>query len=482
MSLLVESGDSLYGCIAVLHGRDLRVCTRHDVEDAVEAQTGLSARLQRLFLNNKKILVSKTLAEQGLSLGSRLDLHIAIKGGMPHPQASPVLEEHYADSDGEKSNVIDSISECVFTDPVFTALTGHTYSRSTLVQNNLVDPLNREKLKEEQIIPNINKATEVDQYLDRRLKADIDVISRTDFTRSPRKGLDKLHQLVAMIVDRTDLTACLNAKRLLTEVLLSRTDGEMFAITHGGDEKQFQALLKLARVGAAEKLEAKLLDARQRSDPASGLGVSAAASGSRPASLFHAPSNAASASACAPSACAPSDEEDSDYSDSDSDDDSYSDTSSVASRSSRTSVTSSNAGGRSTATTAATGSTSEKTTLKIAFVPQAVNKKDLTEAFQRFKPHIQTIRIINPGQGKVPKTAKRSGLVIFNTAAQAHTAHAALNGMTVKGTKLSMHVQRKREKKKSNDTEPDKGGSNDPGKKIKEETIKGQERATSRQG
>ncbi|XP_065181181.1 uncharacterized protein LOC135811870 isoform X2 [Sycon ciliatum] len=271
MSLLVESGDSLYGCIAVLHGRDLRVCTRHDVEDAVEAQTGLSARLQRLFLNNKKILVSKTLAEQGLSLGSRLDLHIAIKGGMPHPQASPVLEEHYADSDGEKSNVIDNVSECVFTDPVFTALTGHTYSRSTLVQNNLVEPLSGEKLKEKQIIPNINKATEVDQYLDRRLKADIRVIRRTDFTRSPRKGLDKLHQLVAMIVDRTDLRACLNAKRLLREVLLSRTDGEMFAITHGGDEKQFQALLKLARVGAAEKLEAKLLDARQRSDPASGL-------------------------------------------------------------------------------------------------------------------------------------------------------------------------------------------------------------------
>ena len=143
----------------------------------------------------------------------------------------------YADS--APPSLIDSITRCIYCDPVVSPSTGNTYSRKTVVDFGMKDPYSMEAI--ENLIPNRNKQEELEKfYMDKFKETVGNLVSESIDVHA-----ESIVELIAMVVDRSDLQACLNGQRLLIELIQSSTEDQL---------GRFKAKLSLAGLGVVAKL------------------------------------------------------------------------------------------------------------------------------------------------------------------------------------------------------------------------------------
>lgn len=129
------------------------------------------------------------------------------------------IEERYADE--APKSLIDPITHCVFCDPVVSPSTGNTYSRKTVVDFGMKDPCSMETI--EKLIPNRNKQEEIERFYQDKFKEAVDYL----VTKSIDENVEQIVELIAMVVDRSNLQVCLNGQRLLIELIQSSTDDQL---------------------------------------------------------------------------------------------------------------------------------------------------------------------------------------------------------------------------------------------------------------
>ena len=143
----------------------------------------------------------------------------------------------YADS--APQSLIDSITGCIYCDPVVSPCTGNTYSRKTVVNFGMKDPCSMETI--ENLIPNRNKQEELEKfYMDKFKETVGNLVSEPIDVH-----VELIVELIAMVVDRSDLQACLNGQRLLIELIQSSTEDQL---------GRFKAKLSLVELGMVAKL------------------------------------------------------------------------------------------------------------------------------------------------------------------------------------------------------------------------------------
>ena len=143
----------------------------------------------------------------------------------------------YADS--APQSLIDSITGCIYCDPVVSPSTGNTYSRKTVVDFGMKDPCSMEAI--ENLIPNRNKQEELEKFYMDKFKETVGNL----VSESIDEHVELIVELIAMVVDRSDLQACLNGQRLLIELIQSSTEDQL---------GRFKAKLSLAGLGIVAKL------------------------------------------------------------------------------------------------------------------------------------------------------------------------------------------------------------------------------------
>ena len=146
----------------------------------------------------------------------------------------------YADS--APQSLIDQITYCVFCDPVVSPSTGNTYSRKTVIDCGMKDPYSKENI--DKLIPNRNKQKELEEFYMDKFKETVDNL----VSESIDEHVELIVELIAMVVDRSDLQACLNGQRLLIELIQNSTEDQL---------GQFKAKLSLAELGVVAKLVKK---------------------------------------------------------------------------------------------------------------------------------------------------------------------------------------------------------------------------------
>ena len=146
----------------------------------------------------------------------------------------------YADS--APQSLIDQITCCVFCDPVVFPSTGNTYSRKTVIDCGMKDPYSKEII--DKLIPNRNKQEEIEKfYMDKFKETLGNLVSEPIDVH-----VELIVELIAMVVDRSDLQACLNGQRLLIELIQSSTEDQL---------ARFKAKLSLVELEMVAKLVKK---------------------------------------------------------------------------------------------------------------------------------------------------------------------------------------------------------------------------------
>lgn len=139
-------------------------------------------------------------------------------------------------------SLIDPITHCVFCDPVVSSCTGNTYSQKTVINFGMKDPYSMETI--EKLIPNRNKQEEIESFYQDKFK---ETVGRL-VTKSLDQNVEEIVELIAMVVDRSDLQACLNGQRLLIELIQSSTNDQL---------GRFKAKLGIRGLGWVAKLVEK---------------------------------------------------------------------------------------------------------------------------------------------------------------------------------------------------------------------------------
>ena len=104
------------------------------------------------------------------------------------------------------------------------------------------DPCSMEAI--ENLIPNRNKQEELEKFYVDKLKETVGNL----VSESIDEHVESIVELIAMVVDRSDLQACLNGQRLLIELIQSSTEDQL---------SRFKAKLSLAGLGMVAKLVEK---------------------------------------------------------------------------------------------------------------------------------------------------------------------------------------------------------------------------------
>ena len=146
----------------------------------------------------------------------------------------------YADS--APTSLIDPITSCVFCKPVVSPSTGRTYSEKTIIDFGMKDPCSMEAI--DKLIPNRDKEEELEKFYQDKFKETVGNV----IDKSIDQNVEEIVELVAMVVDRSDLQVCLNGQRLLIELIQSSTDDQL---------SRFKAKLNLRGLGMVAKLVEK---------------------------------------------------------------------------------------------------------------------------------------------------------------------------------------------------------------------------------
>ena len=146
----------------------------------------------------------------------------------------------YADS--APPSLIDPITSCVFCKPVVSPSTGRTYSEKTVIDFGMKDPYSMKTI--DMLIPNRDKQEELDKFYLDKFKETVDNVN----AKSIDQNVDEIVELVAVVVDRSDLQVCLNGQRLLIELIQSSTNDQL---------GRFKAKLDLRGLGMVAKLVEK---------------------------------------------------------------------------------------------------------------------------------------------------------------------------------------------------------------------------------
>ena len=162
----------------------------------------------------------------------------------------------YADS--APSSLIDQITGCVFCDPVVSPSTGNTYSRKTVIGFGMKDPYSMETI--DTLIPNRNKQEELEKFYQDKFKETVGNL----VSESIDMHVELIVELIAMVVDRSDLQACLNGQRLLIELIQSSTEDQLGRFKAKLDVKGLALVAKLV-----EKQNATILKSRLNIDVSS---------------------------------------------------------------------------------------------------------------------------------------------------------------------------------------------------------------------
>ena len=125
----------------------------------------------------------------------------------------------YADS--APPSLIDQIICWIFCDPVVSPCTGNTYSRKTVIDFEMRDPCSMETINT--LIPNRNKQEELEKFYQDKFKETVSNLT----SESIDMHVELIVELIAMVVDRSDLQACLNGQRLLIELIQSSTEEQL---------------------------------------------------------------------------------------------------------------------------------------------------------------------------------------------------------------------------------------------------------------
>ena len=96
----------------------------------------------------------------------------------------------------------------------------------------------------ETLIPNRNKQEEIEKFYQDKFKETIDHL----VTKSIDENVEQIVELIAMVVDRSDLQVCLNGQRLLIELIQSSPDNQLW---------RFKAQLNLSGLELVAKLMEK---------------------------------------------------------------------------------------------------------------------------------------------------------------------------------------------------------------------------------
>jgi len=129
------------------------------------------------------------------------------------------IEEMY--SDGAPKSLIDPITHCIFCDPVVSPSSGNTYSKKTITDFGMRDPCSMEPI--EKLIPNRSKQQEIEDYYKEKFKETLASLVDQPIDRN----VNRIIELVAMVVNRSDLQVCLDGQRLLVELIQSSADFQL---------------------------------------------------------------------------------------------------------------------------------------------------------------------------------------------------------------------------------------------------------------
>ena len=162
----------------------------------------------------------------------------------------------YADS--APPSLIDQITGCVYRDPVVSPCTGNTYSRKTVIDFGMKDPCSMQTI--DNLIPNRNKQEEIEKFYLDKFKETIANIA----SESIDMHVGLIVELIAMVVDRSDLQACLNGQRLLIELIQCSTEDQLGRFKAKLDMKGLALVVKLV-----EKQNATILKYRLNIDVSS---------------------------------------------------------------------------------------------------------------------------------------------------------------------------------------------------------------------
>ena len=156
----------------------------------------------------------------------------------------------YADS--APQSLIDQITHCVFCDPVVSSCTGKTYSRKTVIDFGMKDPYSMEII--DILIPNRNKQEELEKFYQDKFKETVGNL----VSESIDVHVELIVELIAMVVDRSDLQACLNGQRLLIELIQSSTEDQLGRFKAKLDMKGLALVTKLVEKQNATILKGRL--------------------------------------------------------------------------------------------------------------------------------------------------------------------------------------------------------------------------------
>jgi hypothetical protein len=140
--------------------------------------------------------------------------------------------------------LIDPIDFRVFLDPVVLPTSGRTVSRHTIINNTWRDPFTREYCENRRLVPNVDKRSEVDRWLQSMVQAFVQRM-----TGGTLSGLQRLAAILPFLLDR-DEEACVRGQTLVLGWLLRQVD----------HDKKYDIALQQAVEAAAKQAECQTLE------------------------------------------------------------------------------------------------------------------------------------------------------------------------------------------------------------------------------
>lgn len=117
------------------------------------------------------------------------------------------------------------------------------------------DPFTRQQLKPEQVIANRDKQRELEDYMDKKLK---EMIGQLKPSLLDTDTAVRIHTLIRVTLERSDITPCLNAQRQIIDILHGSSLSELQQFIVGCQPPQKALLIKLTQRRADPTLAALL--------------------------------------------------------------------------------------------------------------------------------------------------------------------------------------------------------------------------------
>ena len=106
------------------------------------------------------------------------------------------------------------------------------------------DPFTREKLNPKQLIPNRDKQSEVEVYVGKKLK---EMITELKYPLTDSSTASRIHTLIRITLERSEMTPCLNAQRQVVDVLHGRRGNELRQFISNCQPQEREMLVRLTQ-------------------------------------------------------------------------------------------------------------------------------------------------------------------------------------------------------------------------------------------